>query len=813
MDRFICVHGHFYQPPRENPWLEAVELEDSAYPYHDWNERITAECYAPNAASRILEGGEIVDIVNNYARMSFDFGPTLLAWLEAREPTVYRAVLEADRLSQRRFGGHGSAMAQAYNHMILPLANTRDRHTQVVWGVRDFEARFGRPPEGMWLPQTAVDVESLDELARAGIRFTVLSPYQALRVRAPGEDRWREVPESGVDPGRPYEVRLPGGRSIAVFFYDGPVSQAVAFGALLEDGERFARRLEELAATAEEPALVHIATDGETYGHHQRHGDMALAYALERIARGDRARLTNYGEHLERAKRLWQAEIRPDTSWSCAHGLERWRADCGCHTGGPATWQQAWREPLRQALDGLRDAIAEPYERVGRTVLSDPWQARDAYIDVVLDRSPANVERFFARHGRPDLDGPGRVLALRLLEMQRHAMLMYTSCGWFFDDVSGIEAVQILRYAGRVLQLARAALDLDLEGPFLAALARAESNLPERGDGRQVFEEAVRPAMVDLGQVGAHVAITDLFGQERESAAAAANGSGRKVYCYRVTRPTETLLGAGQARLALGRMRVDSEITLESVDLVYGVMHWGDHNVVGGVRPYVDAEALGAVSEALSAPFRQADLPQVLHAMDQIFDGRTYSVRQLFRDEQRLVLGQVLRSTLTEIAAVYGQLYEHHAPLMRFLGQNGLPLPRAFLPAADFVLGQRLEHALAARPLDVGAVESLLAEAGGWGLGLDDAGLRYSYERTLAHLASRLRQSPHDPDLLAEVEDAARLAQRLPFRPDLGALQEVVYRLLRAAAVEAGPAGNGGASPWRERVGALGRWLGVQVRA
>ena len=812
IERYVCVHGHFYQPPRENPWLEAVELEDSAYPYHDWNARITAECYAPNAASRILENGEIVDIVNNYARMSFNFGPTLLAWLEAREPAVYMSVLDADRVSRRRFGGHGSAMAQAYNHMILPLANARDRHTQVVWGVRDFEHRFRRPPEGMWLPETAVDLATLDELARAGLSFTVLSPYQAARVRAPGEAEWRPAGGGSVDPSRPYRVALAEGRSIAVFFYDGPVSQEVAFGGLLQDGERFARRLEELAARSGEGALVHIATDGETYGHHHRHGDMALAYALDRIARAESARLTNYGEHLERVGAHWEAEIRPDTSWSCVHGLERWRSDCGCQTGAQPQWRQAWRGPLRRALDGLRDAVREPFEERAGAFLDDPWAARDGYVDVVLDRSARSLDRFFERFARRPLEAGERVACLRLMELERHAMLMYTSCGWFFDDISGIEAVQTLRYAGRVLQLGRECLGVDAEEEFLATLAEAQSNLPERGDGRQVFETTVRPAIVDLRQVGAHVSITDLFAPEREPGAnAGGNGNGRHVFCFRVSRPTSTLLGAGQARMAVGRLRVASEITLESADLVYGVAHFGDHNVIGGVCPYEGEAELARLHEALAAPFRHADLAAVVRAIDKAFGANTYSVRQLFRDEQRLVLGEVMRSTLAEVEAVYGQLYEHHAALMRFLAQNGLPLPKAFLPAADFVLGQRIEHALASEPLDAAAIEALLAEAASWGLGLDHAGLAYTFERALGRLAARLRQSPYDIDLLAEVEDAARLAASLPFRPELGALQDVYHQLLRTVAVSPASAVDETVRAWRERFRALGRWLGVRV--
>ncbi|HSN88426.1 MAG TPA: DUF3536 domain-containing protein, partial [Thermoanaerobaculia bacterium] len=456
MQRYLCIHGHFYQPPRENPWLEAVELQDSAYPYHDWNERITAECYAPNTASRILDGdGRIERIVNNYARISFNFGPTLLAWMEAKAPRAYSRVLEADRESAERFSGHGSALAQPYNHIILPLANRRDKKTQILWGLADFERRFGRKPEGAWLPEAAVDLETLDLLAEAGIRFTILEPHQARRVRPKGgkkKDDWRDVSGGRIDTTCPYEAALPSGRRIALFFYDGGISRAVAFEGLLSSGERFSDRLlSPVAANPDRDRLINIATDGETYGHHHRYGEMALSYALHRIESNGWAVLTNYGEYLETHPPEHEVEIVENTSWSCVHGVDRWREDCGCHTGGDSSWNQAWRAPLRQALDWLRDELAPRYEKAAKAFFPDPWEARDRYISVVLDRSPASVEAFF--DGKPP-EGEDRVRALKLLELQRQAMLMYTSCGWFFNDLAGIETLQILRYAGRVVQLA-----------------------------------------------------------------------------------------------------------------------------------------------------------------------------------------------------------------------------------------------------------------------------------------------------------------------------------------------------------------------
>ncbi|MHB9156179.1 MAG: DUF3536 domain-containing protein, partial [Endomicrobiales bacterium] len=457
MEKFVCIHGHFYQPPRENPWLEEIELQDSAYPYHDWNERINAECYAPNTASRILTpDGKVVIIGNNYSKISFNFGPTLLSWMEKHARDVYNEIIDADCRSRGLFSGHGSALAQAYNHMIMPLANRRDKYTQVLWGIRDFQKRFSRSPEGMWLPETAVDLETLDIMAELGITFTLLSPRQAKSVRKISGTSWQDATGGRVDPRMPYRCALPSGRTISLFFYDGPIAQEIAFGNLLSNGEGFAERL--LSAFAENgvPAqLVHTATDGETYGHHHKYGDMALGYCLQYIETNKPARITNFGEYLERFPPAHEAEIFENSSWSCVHGVERWRANCGCNSGTHPGWKQEWRRPLREALDWLRDTLVHMYEEEASRYLSDPWAARNDYISVILDRSPENTGRFIREHASGEVKGDGRARLLKLLEMQRNAMLMYTSCGWFFDEISGIETVQVLQYACRAIQLSQ----------------------------------------------------------------------------------------------------------------------------------------------------------------------------------------------------------------------------------------------------------------------------------------------------------------------------------------------------------------------
>ncbi|MDX1675750.1 MAG: DUF3536 domain-containing protein, partial [Longimicrobiales bacterium] len=650
--RYLCIHGHFYQPPRENAWLEAIERQDSAYPFHDWNERVTAECYAPNAVSRILDDeGRIRELANNYERISFNFGPTLLHWLEHHAESTYEAILEADRRSMDRFDGHGSALAQVYNHMIMPLGSDRDRRTQVVWGVRDFEHRFGRAPEGIWLAETAVDTLTLEAVAEQGLRFTVLAPHQAGRIRSladappdpgvpggpdagggeqpPSDEGWLDVTGGRVDPTRPYLCRLPSGREIVLFFYDGPISRAVAFEGLLRSGERFAARLLQMFNDERSwPQLGHIATDGETYGHHHRHGDMALARALRIVEERDDVELTNYGAFLDRHPPDHEVEIVEGTSWSCVHGVERWRSDCGCSTGGQPEWDQQWRAPLRRALDDLRAELDDRYAEVAEGLLQDAWSARDDYVDVVLDRSEPVIDAFFERHGAGVLTAEERVRATKLLELQRHAMLMYTSCGWFFADLSGIETVQVLQYAGRAIHLAQELTGNGLEDRFLEALSEAESNLASQGDGRSIYDRTVREARIDLAEVGAHFAISSLFVEAEAQT---------REYCYDIAARDPELLEAGRARLATGQLTVVSRITKESELLSYGVLHLGDHTIHAGVRPFLGEEAFEAVRTDLVASFEAADFTDTIRALDRHFPNATYNLRSLFQDQRRQV--------------------------------------------------------------------------------------------------------------------------------------------------------------------------------
>ncbi len=744
LERSLCIHGHFYQPPRENPWLEDIEVQDSAHPYHDWNERITRECYAPNAASRILDGrGRIVEIVDNYRDISFNFGPTLLSWLARKEPETYRRLLEADRESVKARSGHGNALAQVYNHLIMPLASARDRHTQVSWGLRDFESRFGRKAEGMWLPETAVNRETLESLAAQGVKFTILSPTQALRVRpirrasdrsegaTPAGD-WQEVSGGRIDPSRPYLWRSPTGAGLALFFYDSPISHAVAFEGILSSGDVFADRLlSGFSPDRRGPQLMHIATDGESYGHHHRFGDMALAFALKRIRESGAARLTNYGEYLENYPPTWEVEIIENSSWSCAHGVERWRSNCGCRLGGHGGWTQEWRTPLRDALNKLAAGLDDVFEERGAPLLKDVWAARNDYIGVLLDRSAVSLAGFFKTHAARELSEGQQTEALRLLEMQRQRLLMFTSCAWFFDEISGLESTTVLTSAARALQIASLYPEgARLEPAFTAHLAQARSNIPAVGHGAAVYERFVKPLATDLPRIAAHEALRALWRGE--------DGQGA-VYCFDyefLDRRTER---TGGTALSAGRIRVQSRITRESLEAAYAVLHLGGHDFHCVLKAAPDPAFARSMADRLGQAFLGGTITEVLALFAQNFEPRVYGLEDLLLEERRHILGSVIEDILERFEGAYRRLVDENKKLMNYLIKAGFPMPHAFRLALEAVLGRDMPRALQQFQKDESASDYLTrghAEAKAFHVGLSWEGIaRIVQSRLEAHVA------------------------------------------------------------------------------
>ncbi|PHI21642.1 glycoside hydrolase [Lewinellaceae bacterium SD302] len=705
--KFVCIHGHFYQPPRENAWLETIESQPSAAPFHDWNERINFECYAPNAVARVLNDEQrITSIANNYARISFNFGPTLLSWLEANDPTTYQRILQADLDSRERFGGHGSAVAQVYNHLIMPLANERDRYTQIRWGIADFERRFNRRPEGMWLAETAADTATLLAMKKQGIKYTILAPRQGRSVRKAGEEHWHDIHEGNLNTRRAYRCPLPDGEHIDVFFYDGMVSRAVAFEGLLNDGRFLADKLiNSLEHESDEVQLANIATDGESYGHHHKKGEMALASCLNHIDDHPDFELTNYGEFLELHPPQYECRIHDNSSWSCVHGVERWRSNCGCHTGGEAGWNQSWRGPLREALDFVREKGIQLFEDRGAEVLNDPWAARNDYIDLVLERSPENVSAFVASHfQRETVSDDDLTLGLRLLEMQRHAMLMYTSCGWFFNEVSGIETLQILQYALRALHLIEVISGEDHTAAFEKLLEQTPSN--KDANAAVSYRHHVKPAKVGLKRVAMHFAAASLFEEEPEEV---------ELFTYRGASQEFERLRAGSQRLAIGRTTIQNSLTFSESTYSFVCLYLGQQNVIG----YLTKEDLpleyAAVEEELSQRFRQSELAYMLHGMRKYFGDDSFSIYHLFHDEKAAILEMITQQSLDRAAQSFSDVYYDNYQLMSSMRENQLRLPRAYVSTIAFTMQRRVYEALTASVLDLRRLSRIEADFLHWG--------------------------------------------------------------------------------------------------
>jgi alpha-amylase/alpha-mannosidase (GH57 family) len=770
MERYICIHGHFYQPPRENPWLGAIEIQDSAYPYHDWNEKITAECYAPNSAARILNSErKITRIVDNYSKISFNFGPTLLSWMETNAPDTYQAILEADRQSVESRSGHGNAIAQVYNHVIMPLSNSRDKRTQILWGIKDFEHRFRRAPEGMWLSETAVDLETLDICAKSGIAFVILAPHQASRVRKLKARKWSDVRGAIIDPTRVYLCKLPSGVDINVFFYNGPISTAVAFEKLLDKGENLVNRL--LGGFSNRRNLsqfLNIATDGETYGHHFKFGDMALAYALQYIESNDLAKVTNYGEYLGTHRPAYEVEIIQNTSWSCRHGVERWRSNCGCNAGGHDGWNQEWRKPLRKALDWLRDRLAKQFERGASRYIKEPWDARDHYIDVILGQTPEETEMFFHRHQKYELHAHERITVRKLLEIQRNAMLMYTSCGWFFDELSGPETVQILQYAGRAVQLSEELSGRNMEQAFLSKIAKAKSNIASHGDGAHVYRKFVKPALVDLKKVAAYFAVSSLFEEY---------GDSMHIYSFTVKKEDYQTLRGGITSLAVGKVSVTSGSTGESETVSFSVLSLGGHDLNGGVQSFLGDEAYASMKADIIRTFKLGAIGEVIRLIDKHFETHKYSMTDLCRDEQRKLVRLISGDATDRFNALLQDMYDQNKALMNFVNEIGMPMPKAFLSAAISTLNSAIMQAFIEDPPCCEKIRRIANDIRRWNVPLDEVELEFRARRRVENMMNEFERIPSDLSLLAELKEMIELLKMMLIEMNYRHVQNTYYRM------------------------------------
>jgi alpha-amylase/alpha-mannosidase (GH57 family) len=781
-NRYICIHGHFYQPPRVNPWLEVVEVQDSAAPFHDWNARVTAECYAPNAEARILcAEGTITQIANNYRYISFNFGPTLLSWLEEQAPEVHQALLDADAYSRERLG-HGNALAQVYNHMIMPLANERDKLTQVRWGLADFERRFGREPEGMWLAETAADVATLECLAAEGIKFTILAPSQAARAKPPGGN-WQDVTGGRIDPRRAYQAVLPSGREIALFFYDGPASRSIAFEKTLDDGNRLAQRLTSLFDDrSDEPQLAHVATDGESYGHHHRFGEMALAFALDVLQKDEALELTNYGAFLEMHQPTWQAEIVEPSAWSCPHGVDRWQADCGCAVDPGRGWNQKWRKPLREGLNQLNDRLIKLFETQGGELFKDPWEARNDYVEV-LPPAPHEVwEEFLKQHQVRPLNDDEKVRAAKLLESQRWALYMFTSCAWFFDDIAGLEAIQNLRFAARALQLAEELDGGGWEDDLLKHLAQAESNKKSEGSGADVWRKHVATNRVGPRRVVAHAAIRGVMGDEPLP---------EQLYCYNLeTLHLQHRHNLGMS-LAWGEVKVAHQSLGEVKEVSFASLHSGGHDFLAFVSFSRGPSSIADLGPELERHLRLLEKSAIIGILEERIGGERYTLGDLFLEGRRSLAQAMLAATMERYRETARAMYDSNRDTMLFLRQISVPLPRVYTALAEAIITEDLITGLKAngkKPLPPELGE-LAMQSRSMGLSLTLPSLRRALEEALAGDLQGLLHDPQDGTLVKHALQVLDLAAALEIDLDLWRAQNLLFQLLGARAAGERPSG------------------------
>jgi alpha-amylase/alpha-mannosidase (GH57 family) len=766
---YVTIHGHFYQPPRENPYLGTIERQPSAAPFHNWNERIDHECYRPNAFARVLnDGGELVGIVNNYEYLSFNIGATLMNWLERYDRSVYQKIIEADRKSCQRLNGHGNAIAQVYNHIIMPLANERDKYTQIRWGKEDFRSHFGRDPEGMWLAETAVDYATLEALVAEGIKFIILAPSQAERCRPLATDvnpdpHWVEVGGGEIDATRPYRCYLKAKDDsserpyIDIFFYDGPISNDMGFSDVLNSSHNLVGRLGQAVRNDERPTqVISVATDGETFGHHKGGTEKCLAYAFSVEFAQHHWTVTNFAHYLSICPPSWEVELKPVTAWSCCHGVERWQDDCGC--GGGGAWHQQWRRPLRESLNWLRDRLAEVYEDAGSQFFVDVWAARDEYVRVMRDRSVANVNRFLMRHQAQELSELEKVDALRLLEMQRHSLLMFTSCGWFFEEISRPEGTQILRYASRAMELAGDVAGVDLEKQFLELLAFAPSNVESFRSGDEIYRQLVITAQVSLEQVAAHYAINSLF---------ATYARDLRVYCYNAKQLDYQLRRMGTLSLAVGHLQLISEVTHECKEFVFAVLHLGSWDFHCCIQPFKGRRFYSELKEQLFASLEQASVAHAIMAMTQFFGEQSFSLSDLFAEERQRIMKLLSQETVTRLNQLYTQVYRDNYGIMMAFRRDELPIPQELQVAAEVALGHQLLTAV--RLLEAESsngeinesyltqVEAIVTEAGYQGCDFHTQEVKEVLERLLVRSVEHILHHSEPGAIEAAIRNVERL--------------------------------------------------------
>lgn len=779
--RQVIIHGHFYQPPRENPWTGRIDRQNSAAPYHDWNEKITSECYFPNSCSRRLDGyGRITNIVNNYSRISFNFGPTLLSWLEKKHPSLYGKIVEADALSAEYNNGHGNAIAQVYNHIIMPLASERDKRTQVEWGIRDFKRAFGRDPEGIWLAETAVNLETLSVLADFGVRFIILSPDQALEVRPlAGKGKWEDVSDGSVKTGRVYRCRTgaAAGGSINVFFYDGPVSRDVSFNHLLRSGDLFGDSLESSFDRCGGD-LVTVATDGEIYGHHEPFADMALAYLFDSGLETRGLRVTNFGAYLDGHVPEHEVRLKPGsggegTAWSCSHGVGRWKEDCGCNVNAPDGWNQKWRKPLRDSLDSLNEKLAEIFEREAGKLVSDPWKARNDYIS---SRSGGyeNGREFIRQRALRPLSKEEEARLLKLLESQRFAMYMFTSCGWFFNDISGLESGQIMKYAAMAIEMGGGDKAEALEKELVEGLSGAKSNIEEIGSGADIYDAAKKYSSVTPSMIAGQFAISSNLG---------CPGASPEIFGYTIRELEKKVRPIGGLTVASGLIESRAPVTGEASVAGYFLMTRGDIQIICLVKELEGPEGFAEINGKLSSLSPDTEKQDLVKFAVDNFGGYVFSLGDLFMEDRTLILSAITERKIESLEPMIKELYFENMEFLRLISESSLqPADIIEVPAKNYLQRKLIRETKAWKmsldPADTKGIRETLSEADYLGIELDVSEVSAVFSDFLLGRAEK-GSIERRPDLSKAMASFMDHCEEIGVELDIQLLQNRVFDIIK----------------------------------
>jgi alpha-amylase/alpha-mannosidase (GH57 family) len=796
----ICIHGHFYQPPRENPWLETIELQESAHPYHNWNEKISAECYSQNSFSRILNPDKkIRKVMNNYSYISFNIGPTLIGWLKKFDPETYLAILEADKISQKRFSGHGSAIAQIYNHIIMPLASRRDKITQVKWGISDFILHFGRFPEGMWLSETAVDIETLEILAENNIKFVILAEHQAKAVKPLESETWYTLKPHEVDTTRPYLCKLPSGNQINVFLYNGSIAHAVGFGTLLNDGKAFAERLVQAGKDGKAERLVNIATDGETFGHHHKFGDMALAFALDYLETTKIGKITIYGEFLEKNPPQNEIQIHERSSWSCPHGVKRWYQNCGCNSGKQPGWNQKWREPLRLGLDWLRDEINTNLEKYVVPDFKDFWRARDEYIQVISTRNLIYIDSFMSSHLHDSSDKSKYSFYIQIMEIQRLLLLMYTSCGWFFDDIGSIETIQILRYSIRAIELYEKFYPEKLHNRFNELIGLGISNVPDKKDGMHLIKTDILPGKADSLRAGVHFVISLFY-----------FGSLEKIekYQYEIKSEFSEKLMLPGITLLFGKFYIKNTITEETDFLKYICYEKSKFDLKVFASLSMNNDEFDIFISDLKNIIFDRKLKKIPDLIESQFK-ESYSLRHVFKDTMVNLSNLILKSAMRELDYTRTSIFYHNLRTITYMSRNNINLPRNITGLMSSVFTNRILGILKQDSINIAQLNKYLKRAQKLNVQLYIDEIEYEASNKIYSLMQEVLYENETLGRLKKIEKLLDVLDKSFLELDIWKAQNLYFQItdLKLSGVEAMMAsGDKTASEWIasfKRIGAI----------